>query len=406
MLSTSPRGRKGLAMYIENPQPSYKPGDTIRGRLFRQVPVLVGAEDVKVTIKLTGSVRAKLTQWSDHTGESQRSYTSCVHLFTGTDTLQTLHHGPLHIPRIVSGLANDELGPQGYEEDIGQSWPFCVTIPSYTSASWVRGDTNSPAPQHSFLPMEEDGHVAMHPLPSSLGFGHLECGPGEFLSGGVSYFLEAHLSSVHANRCPWVEVRINIQNHQMATRYSTNTKPHISESAVIYGKRFYSKGNEVRFKIETPSTYIVDQRGPLNFVIHAMWPSPPNMAKAKPPRKEPIIRVKTFIINLVEIIAIGVLRSEWSFTECSHHKIYLTRSCFIPISWLHLKSSCLCQNYIRFNLLLPDLGPLPLDRPLAHPVPSALSIFLLTESLAGLCCAPLRANSLAVRRLPLLFTFN
>lgn len=309
-------------MYIENPQPSYKPGDTIRGRVFRQVPVLVGAEDVKVTIELTGSVSAKLTELSDHFGESQRSYTSCVHLFSGTGTLQTLHHGPLHIPRMVSGLANDELGLQGYEEDIGQSWPFCVTIPSHTSASWVREDTKCPSPRHGFIPIEEDGRVAIHPLPSSLGLGRLECGPGAFLSGGVSYFLKAHLISVHANSRPRVEVQINIQNHQLATRYSTNTEPHISESTIIYGKRFHNKGYEVLFKIETPSTYIVDQRGPLNFVIRAMWPSPPNMDKAKPPGKEPIIRVNTFIINLVEIIAIGVLRSDRDFTERSHRRIY------------------------------------------------------------------------------------
>jgi hypothetical protein len=111
-------------MYIDNPQLSNKPGDTIRGHVFRQVPVLIGAGDVKVTIKLTGSVEAKLTEWSDHMVKSQRSYMSSVHLYTGKDTLQTLHHGPLHIPRTVSGLANEDFEPRGYEEDIGRSWPF------------------------------------------------------------------------------------------------------------------------------------------------------------------------------------------------------------------------------------------------------------------------------------------
>lgn len=55
------RATKGLAIHIDNPQPAYKPGGTISGRVFRQVPILVGAKVAEITIQLVGHANAIIT---------------------------------------------------------------------------------------------------------------------------------------------------------------------------------------------------------------------------------------------------------------------------------------------------------------------------------------------------------
>lgn len=215
------RATKGLAICIINLQPSYKPGDTIIGYVFRQVPVLVGAESVTVTIQLIGQAKTEITEWSDHTGESQRSSMSCVNLFSPDDsTIQTLHRGPLHIPRTVPGLPDDEIEPHSSdEENIGQLWPFSIIIPSqaldgfgHSLATAGRSDNEAFQRWYSSIAMNKDGRVGPHPLPSSLYIQRRECGPGEFLSGYIEYFLEARLTSAHSNKTPRAVAPITIHN--------------------------------------------------------------------------------------------------------------------------------------------------------------------------------------------------
>lgn len=64
------KATKGLAIHIDDPQKSYTTGDIIAGRVFRQVPVIVGADGVKITIRLVGRSTIKRTIWSDHLGEA------------------------------------------------------------------------------------------------------------------------------------------------------------------------------------------------------------------------------------------------------------------------------------------------------------------------------------------------
>lgn len=132
MAPERPRATKYITVCINNLQPSFKPEDTIIGHVFRQVPVLVGAESVIVRIQLIGQAKIEITEWSDHTGDSQRTSTSCFNLIPPDDTtVQTLHRGPLHIPCTVPGLPDDEIEPQsGDEEHIGQSCHFSIIIPS------------------------------------------------------------------------------------------------------------------------------------------------------------------------------------------------------------------------------------------------------------------------------------
>lgn len=109
----NPKGTKDLAILITNPQPAYAPGDTITGLAFRQVPVLIGAHDVTITIRLRGEAEVKITQWSDHFAESQRTYATSFDLFdSGME--QTVYQGPVDIPRTVEGIASSELGEGGY----------------------------------------------------------------------------------------------------------------------------------------------------------------------------------------------------------------------------------------------------------------------------------------------------
>ncbi|KUL83787.1 hypothetical protein ZTR_06618 [Talaromyces verruculosus] len=219
MTPERPRATKGLAICINNLQPSFKPGNTIIGHVFRQVPVLVGAESVTVTIQLIGQAKTEITEWSDHTGESQRTSTSCFNLiFPDGTTVQTLHRGPLHIPRTVPGLPDDEIEPQSVDEqNIGQSWPFSIIIPSQALAvsghslgTAVRSDNEAYQQYGSIL--NKDSGVGSHPLPSSLHIQRRECGPGEFLSGYIEYFLEARLASAHSNNTPRAVAPITIHN--------------------------------------------------------------------------------------------------------------------------------------------------------------------------------------------------
>ncbi|GJN66421.1 hypothetical protein VFPFJ_01480 [Purpureocillium lilacinum] len=186
---------KGLAIYVDNPQSSYKPGDTITGRVVRQVPVAVGADRVTITIHLTGNAAAKLVEWSDHIGESQRSYHSSFRLVNSDDTRVQLHDGPLDIPRTVEGLSIDRIDNlDKQDQTIGRSWPFSITIPRQTAAGNVQESRADITP---FVPVDKSGYVPSHPLPSSSWRGREETGPGQFESGFIEYYLRATLSAAH-----------------------------------------------------------------------------------------------------------------------------------------------------------------------------------------------------------------
>ena len=180
------RATKGLAIHIDDPQQSYTPEDIITGRVFRQVPVLIGADSVKVTVRLVGRSTIKTTLWSDHFGESQRSYTTVTNILDPSESLITLHDGPLHILRTGTGLADDEINSCNYDEDVGESWPFVIVIPRYASA----------------MSEQYPGDNEMRPLPSGSYTRHKEVAPGEFQSSHIQYFLEARLVSANSNNCP------------------------------------------------------------------------------------------------------------------------------------------------------------------------------------------------------------
>ncbi|SPO07195.1 uncharacterized protein DNG_09889 [Cephalotrichum gorgonifer] len=196
---------KGLAISIDNPHLSYKPGDTITGRVYRQVPVLVGAQDVTVTLQLIGRAKAEIDEWSDHYGESSRKYLSSVEMFPPSNTKQTLHQGPLDIPRTVPGLAYDKLESQEYDESTCRSWPFAMVIPTHASSISGPGkvvQSRTGCQRLGFVVADKDGNVAERPLPPSTYKRKREYGSGEYISGCIEYFLQAHLVSVGSNSKP------------------------------------------------------------------------------------------------------------------------------------------------------------------------------------------------------------
>lgn len=179
------KATKGL-IHIDDPQDPYTPGDIIAGRVFRQVPVIVGADSVRITIRLVGRSIIKRTIWSDHLGESQRTYTTRTDIFNPDESLLTLHDGPVHIPRTDASLADDNLDSRGYDKDAGESWPFTIVIPTYAWANSEQGP----------------GENQTRKVPSTSYTERAELAPGEFQSGHIQYFLEARLVSMHSNNYP------------------------------------------------------------------------------------------------------------------------------------------------------------------------------------------------------------
>jgi hypothetical protein len=212
------RATKGLAIHIP-PHPSYRPGSTITGHVHRRVPVLVGDNDVTVTISLVGCSHVTVTQWSDHLGESQQTYSSSTR-FLDPDATLTLHAGPLHIPRTEPGLAHDVLRPGDALPEDGKSWPFEITVPLRTASKQVRFDgcldgERQDVPHGVVEECVRRGRARRvlegSELPGTGVLRKREFAPGEFVESGIHYFLEARLVSAGANSRPLAVAAVVIE---------------------------------------------------------------------------------------------------------------------------------------------------------------------------------------------------
>lgn len=294
----------GLSIVISNPQPSYKPGDTINGHVFLEVPNPIEADDGTLSIQLIGRTSAKITEWSDHTGESQSSSRSCFDLFFPDDTLKILHNGPLELPCKVSGQADYELELQDCEEDVKHSWPFSIVIPNRTSSTSGqnlderRESGKEDFRRYSFISMDQDGYAAAHPLPPSFNIYREEGGPGVFLTGRIEYSLEARSLSGPMKAM----VPIAIHNQPAPLDDSGNIELERSLRAVRYGKRLWRKPTELHFEIGTPSLYMLDQFAPLSFAIRAMWPST-HVTNNANRQREPTITLKALSLAIASTIS-------------------------------------------------------------------------------------------------------
>lgn len=293
--TTSPAATKGLAIRIDNPQEAYRPGDIIRGRVFRQVPVLDGAQGVKVTIQLVGFTHAVITEWSDPTGESRTCYTSGFeHLGQDDALVTTLHEGPLHIPRQVEGLAKDAVKASDLDEAEGVNWPFGILVPDQTASNLFMVHE-----QHQAHKISASNGV--YPTPSSsvsderaLTYSRIppthytrqkECGPGQFLDIRVRYFVEAKLEPANAKNQPVAIEPITIgAADPPISAVDSASESTLANVDLRYCEKIIpasSSGNErVLFRIGTPTTYFIKQDFPLNFTINAQWADGESTKKA------------------------------------------------------------------------------------------------------------------------------
>lgn len=300
-------GSKGLALYIEHKQKTYKPGDTVSGYVFRHVPVLVGEKDVHVTVHCAGFTRTKMFGWLDNTPEGYEELESTFELLDPADSLTTLHHGPLHITREIEGLAHDPLGDNIQKGSGGTWWPFTITIPSQASASSTifRGkqpSSGTVAPQYVSLDGDKAPGTTHDLLPSlqMSGVGPPNYGtPGLSLLGSVRYVIRANLVSAYANNNPEASAEICVQPDPAAARVIKPEMQLSSHAVIIDSSRFWAKDIQISFQVSLPNAYALDDAAPLPLAISAMWPPGYQLRDKKTP-PNPTIMVESFRITLQE----------------------------------------------------------------------------------------------------------
>jgi hypothetical protein len=307
MSYTRGKGSPEIAIHIDDSKSTYKPGDTITGYVDRKVPILVGAESTRVTISLVGISRTKHTLWSDHTGESQSEYTSCFHLLSARQTLQTLHHGPVHIPQVA---------PEDVERSKGQSWPFRMVIPTHPSAAALqlypeknKGNMPTDKPEEhrsdgSYLPLDEY-HVGTHTLPPTFYRGGQESGPGEFLDACIEYYLKAYLEPDSSNHRPVTVLPLVIQGFP---------PPSLAASFESRKQLLQLCKSDITLEIAVPTMYQLSHTGFLSFKIRAFKDHRFNARRWCRKQKVPEITLKNFNVALKSTTAIRYTRDMSAFS--------------------------------------------------------------------------------------------
>ncbi|KAL4727266.1 hypothetical protein ACLX1H_006172 [Fusarium chlamydosporum] len=127
-----------LGIRLEGNQPSYSPGDTIIGSVFRQNHAV--SAKATITISLSGRTKTKLVVSN---GNNTTTYRGRFNLIPENAHRQKIFEGPLHI----------EVGGDA------QAWPFALTLPKYVDPKHLQnGDQNE-----SYLPLGATDYV----LPST-----------------------------------------------------------------------------------------------------------------------------------------------------------------------------------------------------------------------------------------------
>jgi hypothetical protein len=157
MPQTGPSMSPGLGIRLEGNQPSYSPGDTIIGSVYRKSPVV--SPDSSVTISLSGRSKSKIVI---HRANNTSTYRGRFNLIPESACSQKIFQGPLHIE-------------SGGDEQI---WPFAITLPKYVDPRYLQGGGQD----ESFLPLGAADHI----LPSTYTLRSL--GNTE---GFIEYFLKA-----------------------------------------------------------------------------------------------------------------------------------------------------------------------------------------------------------------------
>ncbi|SPJ73853.1 uncharacterized protein FTOL_03583 [Fusarium torulosum] len=148
-----------LGIRLQGERPSYSPGDTIIGSVYRKAPTV--SPDSSVAIALCGRTKSKMVI---STTNGTTIYRGRFAVIPERACRQKIFQGPLHIE-------------SGGDEQV---WPFAITLPQYVDPTYVQGERQ----KESYLPLG----VADHIIPST--FSLLSNGTTEAF---VEYFLKATL---------------------------------------------------------------------------------------------------------------------------------------------------------------------------------------------------------------------
>ena len=279
-------GSKGLAIRLDNAQEAYKPGDIISGHVFRQVPVLVGEKDVTVTLRFGGHSYVHMYGWLDNTPESDVEREATFELIDPTHSTQTLHKGPLGIPRTIPGLSDDALEDGAILDSAGKWWPFTVVVPRHTSASatiddmfhqqGLRKDESVP----EYVNIDEDRMataIALLPSTTVCGTGKPGFGVvGLNLSGCVDYFIEARLVSGRSNNKPMALMSLKVTPATEPIPSVLLSSAHrCSQTLKFTSSRLSKEALAVLFEINTSAVCSLQGETPLSLVVSASCPTPP-----------------------------------------------------------------------------------------------------------------------------------
>jgi hypothetical protein len=304
-----PTSSKGLAIRIDNEQEVYRPGDVISGHVYRQVPIIVGERDVTVTVRFGGRSVVSMSGWLDNTSDNYAEREATFEIIDPNTTLQTLHKGPLNIPRTAPGLPSD--APDAPDKGDGKWWPFSVTIPAQTSAEstiddmfYRKGlDRSESTPE--YIPADKNRKATAQDLLPSLrmsGTGAPGYGvPGLGLSGRVYYFIEATLVSGGSNNRPVSLVIVHLDPNPAASVTTPNIH-HSNQTLSLSFGRILKTNLDVSFQISTPTVYSLREDAPLSLSISATWPTDGSAQKfpSTLPQR-PDITVESFSVVVEQI---------------------------------------------------------------------------------------------------------
>ncbi|KAK1764508.1 hypothetical protein QBC33DRAFT_547439 [Phialemonium atrogriseum] len=130
-----------LEILLDGGESTYRPGDTITGRVVRSAPIV--SSQASLNIQFHGRSKSKMTVSRGQAGTSV--YRGRFNFFDPGQNRQQLFYGPIHIP------------PDGAMKE----WPFAITVPTALDPSTVATGNQQKA---SYLPLGPHD-VATHSLP-------------------------------------------------------------------------------------------------------------------------------------------------------------------------------------------------------------------------------------------------
>ncbi|KAJ3524500.1 hypothetical protein NM208_g12040 [Fusarium decemcellulare] len=298
MPQTTTAASPALGIRLED-GPTYAPGDTICGVVYRKAPAV--SPKCTVTIQLAGRAKSKIVV--SRGNNSSSTYRGRFNLIPKQGNHHKIFQGPLH----VTGQ-NDE-----------QVWPFAVTLPTHVNPSYLGALDQESA----YIPLS----TTNHPLPSTF-----TLHTSGFTEGFVEYFLHAQLSMMRDSRYTSAEstlpIKVNSLNpdppiadfslrlsriSQLVTSY--RLVPGMEDAKLSFSqkmKQTFSTSSVPEFsftlEVEVPTKLQLDNPTPLPFRVRAVpkWDKTSDVIK-EIPQKIRLTHASLRICSSTEVICEGSL---------------------------------------------------------------------------------------------------